>query len=99
MVTGAIIKLLERFHNQVAQLITGMTDCYKEDGEWEYPLVADAVEAAGICPIKEYIHIWKATIAAQVACKKIYDVCTGAERTPEYSQIMKWWYQDMVREE
>ena len=29
--------------------------------------MADAVEAAGICPIKEYIHIWKATIAAQVA--------------------------------
>ena len=47
VVTGVVLKLLEVFHHQVAIRITGMTI--------EFPLVAEALETAGIWTIKEYI--------------------------------------------
>ena len=42
------------------------------------PLVDDAMEAAGLWSIKEYIRIWQATIVVQVACRPIYELCTRA---------------------
>ena len=52
-----MLKLLTVFHNQAARRIAGMTDQCTEVREWEYPPVADALEYAGIWPIKEYIQI------------------------------------------
>ena len=51
VVTGATLKLLEGFHHQADQIIDGMTSWHMTDGEWEYPLVSDALEAAGFCTI------------------------------------------------
>ena len=64
-----------------------------EDVEWEYPLVSDAPEAAGIFPIKEYIQIRRATISAQVVCQTIWmysligniPTASGASDTRGYS--------------
>ena len=58
--------MLEGYHNQMAWWVA-MNDRHKEDGEREYPPVADALEAAGICPIKEYIQRIQATIVNQVS--------------------------------
>ena len=58
-----MLKLLTVFHNQAARRIAGMTDQCTEVREWEYPPVADALEYAGIWPIKEYIQILQAIIA------------------------------------
>ena len=55
VVTGAILKVLEGFHHKTAWRTAGMTDWRAEDGEWEYLLVADAMEAEGLWTIKEYI--------------------------------------------
>ena len=52
MVTGEMLKVLEGFHHQAAWRISGMTARNTEDREWEYPQVADALEAAGIWQIK-----------------------------------------------
>ena len=49
-------------------------------------------------PIQEYIWIQQATIAEQVACRIIYDMCTEAEKRPGMSQIMRWWDQYVVNE-
>ena len=68
-----------------------MTTQRVEDGEWEFPPVADAMEAAWIWPIKEYIQRRQVTIAAQMACRTIYELCTGAEWMPGYSWMMRWW--------
>ena len=76
-----------------------MTYQHTEDREWEYPPVADEIYEAGIWEIKEYIHIWKATITVQVACNPIYELCTEVERMPGYSWMMRWWNQDVGREE
>ena len=50
---GEILKVLEVFHHQAARQITGMTAQHMEDGDWEYPTVTDALEAAGLWPIKK----------------------------------------------
>ena len=52
VVTGEMLKVLEGFHHQAAWRISGMTARNTEDREWEYPQVADALEAAGIWQIK-----------------------------------------------
>ena len=49
----AILKVLGDFHQRASWKIPVMTARYKEDGEWEYLPVADALEAAGIWRIKE----------------------------------------------
>ena len=48
MVTGAMMKALEALHHQANQRIAGMTDRRTEGGEWEYPPVADVLEAPGL---------------------------------------------------
>ena len=53
MVMGETLKVLEGFNHRSARSIAGMVDWRAEDGEWEYPLMADAMEAAGLWKIKE----------------------------------------------
>ena len=53
VVTGAMLKVLEDFHHWAARCITGMTSQRAEEGEWEYPQVADYMEAAGLWMTKE----------------------------------------------
>ena len=51
---GGILKILEGFHHWVAQRITGLTAKCGTDGEWEYPAVLEAMEAAGLHLIGVY---------------------------------------------
>ena len=97
--TGVILKVLEGFHHQVDRQIAVMMDRHTEYGEWEYPPVADALEDAGIFPIKEYIKIWKATITSQVAFRTIYELCAGVEQMPGSICLTRWWNQDVGPEE
>ena len=97
--TRAMLKLFEGFHHRATQKIAGMTDRHTEDREWEYPLVVDALEAAGIWSIKEYIQRQKATISAQVGYLPIYELCNGSKHMTGSSRLIRWWYQDMVRKE
>ena len=41
--------------------------------EWWYPPVMDALEAAGLYPIVEYIRRQQANMAVNVACRPIYE--------------------------
>ena len=59
----------------------------------------DALDSTGLWLINEYIQRRQGRIAAQVACRPIYELCTGAERIPGSSQMMRRWDQDVVREE
>ena len=47
------LKVLEGFHHRADRRIEVMTAQHAEDREWEYLLVANALEAAGIWKIKE----------------------------------------------
>ena len=50
--TGDMLKVLEGFHHQAARRIIGMKATHGVGGEWEYPPVAAALEAAGKYPIR-----------------------------------------------
>ena len=52
VVMGDMLKVLEGFHHWEAWKIAGMTARRMEDRAWDYPLMADTLEAAGIWPIK-----------------------------------------------
>ena len=74
MVNGEMLKVLEGFHHQGAQRITGTTTKHGVGGEWEYPPVVEAMETAGLHPIGVYIRRWQATIVETVACHTIYEL-------------------------
>ena len=76
-----------------------MTSRCTEEKEWEYLPVTDVMEAERIWTIKEYIQRRQATIAAEVDLMPIYEMCTGAEHIPGSIRMMRWWDQDMGREE
>ena len=67
-VIGAILKVLDGFHHREAQRIAGMKAWHAEYGDWEYPSVDDALEAAGLWSIKGYIQKRQAAIVHKVAC-------------------------------
>ena len=58
----------------------------------------DVLKAVWIYNIKEYIQIRQVLIAAQVACRPIYDMCTEVEWMLGSSRMMRWWDQDVGRE-
>ena len=66
--------------------------------EWEWTPVSYALDTAGLWPIKEYSQQRKASIAAHVAYRPIYEPCMGAERIPGASRFMGWWDQDIGQE-
>ena len=72
MVIGEMLKVLEGFHYHSDRRIVEMTDRHTEDIYWEYPPLADALEAAGIWTINEYIQRCQATIVAKLAFRPIY---------------------------
>ena len=52
VVTDSMLKVLELFHNWVAIRISGMKSRRMTSGEWEWTLVAEALETDRMCPIK-----------------------------------------------
>ena len=55
LVTREMLKVLMGFHRQVVQRITGMMAKCEAGREWEYPVVEEAVDSAGLHPIRLYI--------------------------------------------
>ena len=86
------------FHHRVARQITGMMAKRGAGEEWEYPLAVEAMEAAGIHPTGVYTKRRQPSIEERVSCHPIYALCTEAERIPETSRLVQWWYQDAVNE-
>ena len=67
-----------------------MTVTHGAGGEWEYPMVVAAMDAAGLHPIGEYTRRWQATIAENVAFRPIYELCVEAHRMPGTSRMVRW---------
>ena len=58
----------------------------------------DALDIAGIWPIKEYTQTRQATIVEQLYFWTIYEMCMGADRMTGSIRFMRWWYQYVGRE-
>ena len=93
-----MLKVLTAFHHRPARRITGMTEKRGAGGEWEYPEVYGAMDAAGIHPIGVYIKSRHTNIAKRVSFCPIYAMCTEAERMPGTSRMVHWWDQDVLNE-
>ena len=76
-----------------------MSSCQVREEGWEWSLVAEALEAAGLCPMKECIWRRKATIVEYIPNCQIYKLCMGADRIPGSSRFMRLWDQDLNPEE
>ena len=97
VVTEAMLKILRRFHHQMARRISGMTGKCVAGETWEYPQVVAVLESVGLYCIQEYILRQQATIAAQLACHPIYALCTGTYRRPGKSRTINWWDKYVVQ--
>ena len=67
LVTGSMLKFLERVHHRAARQITGMMAKFVADVGLEFTPVVVVLESAVLHPIHDYIRRWQATIASQVA--------------------------------
>ena len=67
-----------------------MTWCTKI-GNWEWHPVAEALETAGLWPIKEYIQQRSDTVKVQVAFWTIYELFKKVETMTVTSRFMWWW--------
>ena len=54
--------------------------------------MAEALEAAGVFPMKEYIWRRQADTVGYIVNFSIYELCTMAERIPGSSISIQWWY-------
>ena len=91
MVTEEMLKVLDGFHNWVARRISGMLSQKVGEEIWDWSLVAYALEASGMWPMKEYIKRRQATIVDYIANLPIYELCTGAEPILGPTRLMQWW--------
>ena len=90
VVTGEMLNFLEGFHQWAARRITGMTAARGEAGEWGYSTVVEALEAAGLHPILEYIRRKQSTIEEKVAFHPIYELCVKAYQRPGTNRRIIW---------
>ena len=77
VVTGAMMMVLEGFHQRTALKIAGMTARKRDDGEWEWSSVDVALEFTRIWLIREYVRKRQATIVEYLAGIRIYELFTG----------------------
>ena len=98
VVTREMLKVLTAFHHWAAQRITGIMAKREAGREWEYPAVEEAMDYAGIQPIRVYIKRRQMTIADRVAFRTVYALYTEAERMLGTIWIVRWWDQDVVNE-
>ena len=63
-----MLKVLEGFQHRAAQRIMGLMEKRGAGGEWQYPSVLEAMEAAGLHTIGVYIMRRQADTAERVAC-------------------------------
>ena len=90
-----MLKVLEVFHHRVARRITGTMVQLTRVGEWDWYPVGEALETAGLCPIKEYTQKRQDTVASQLVSRTIYEMCVGAYWIPGMSKFM-WWLEEDV---
>ena len=90
--TSAQLARLEGFHHRVARRISGETPRLVGQ-EWVHPPVAEALEACGLVPIREYLDRRHCTIVDHVATRPIRgEFPVVALHQPHRSGMrLQWW--------
>ena len=84
---------LRGFHHTVACRLTGRL-ARLLNGVWVYPPIEEALEAASLRPIEEYITQRRERLLAHVQSRPIYRICRATPRLPSSPQTtLVWWEQ------
>lgn len=96
-VSPAMLKALEGFHHRVARQLTGKVGRYlpRED-RWYYPPIEEALEEAGLFPIKVYIDRRQNTLVDHVATRPLLGLCLDCDKLDGSSRAQLWWEQSNV---
>ena len=86
------------FHHRVARQIANKMPCKLGD-EWIYPPLGEAMEEAGLRPIRHYIAKRQAHMAAFLATRPIYELCLDAMPRCGSSRCTRYWTQCVLDEE
>ena len=92
-------KALDSFQSRVAQKITGRQPRRRKGGKGGtcyYPLLAGAMNEAGIVRIRTSILQRKNTVAQFIATRPILDLCEKATRRPGARVARRWWEQTRI---
>jgi hypothetical protein len=93
--TNPMIKALEGFHHRVARRITHMIPVHQANGQWYYPPIQGALDAAGLFPIRKYIRQRVHTIRQYIETRPIYQLCLVASATARDERSLRWWTQSL----
>jgi hypothetical protein len=99
VITPRMMKVLEGFHHRVARRLSGKM-ARLEQGEWVYPPLEEALEDAGLFPLKHYIEKRQQRIAEYVATRPVATHIAMVTRpTGAPSRKTYWWEQQVEEEE
>lgn len=90
--TSAMLRALTSFHHRVARRISGRMP-YLRRGEWVYPSIEEAREAAGLFKIDHYIAVRQRTFVDKIATRPILRLCKEAGRLSGSTTRQYWWTQ------
>ena len=79
------------FHHRVARWLTRKLPNWRQDGVWDYNLILEALQEAGLEEIKVYIGRWNNTMAQFIGTRPIMDLYLEVERRP-VDRVAKWWW-------
>ena len=81
VVTPRVLAAQEGFQNRMARRLLGMMPIYlpRED-QWDYPLIEEAREAAGMSTAGQYIKVRRDTLVQNIAARPILELCSAAEK-------------------
>ena len=95
--TQSMVKTVEGFHNRVARRLSGMVPTRSPGGQWDYPPIEEAREAALLCPIEHYINVRRAKVWNQAETRPVFELCQQSRRLPGSPPGQKvWWEQQVV---
>ena len=67
-----------------------MTAKHEAGREWDYPVVDEAIDSAGIYPIGVYTKRRQTNISERVDCRPVYSLYTEAEKMTGTIQTVFW---------
>jgi len=90
VLTEPMLKVLRGFHHRVARRITNKQP-YLQNGDWIYPPLDEALDAANLEPIDEYIRRRQNHIAQYLATRPVLQLCTAAPIPRGSVSRLRWW--------
>jgi hypothetical protein len=93
--TDPMIKALESFHHKVARRISGKMPKLV-DGEWHYPPLQEALDDAGLYPIRQYIDRRMNTIRHYIETRPISQLrLIASAAAGNDDKCLCWWTQNV----